>query len=150
MDLDTVAVLKFVSQNGEPISYDLKQELSFSDATLMRDMEAQPAKYAWWTSVLERARIKMKQSEDTLDYVKATVSNEVRSAGLVKTVAAVTDAVVVNSSYQEALANLRYWQGEVDMLTYVVKSFEQRERMLMQKSAQLRKSLVNDSNRPMM
>lgn len=150
LDTDTVAVLHFVNQNGEPFSYDLKRELAFSDATLMRDMEGQPAKYAWWTSVLERARIKMKQSEDALDYVKASVSNQVRAEGLVKTVAAVTDAVIVNDNYQEALATLRYWQGEVDMLSYVVKSFEQRERMLMQKSAQLRKSMANDSNRPVM
>lgn len=150
LDTSTIAVLNFVNQNGEPFSYDLKQELAFSDATLMLDMEAQPAKYAWWTSILERARIKMKHSEDNLDYVRATISNQVRAEGSVKTVAAVTDAVIVNASYQSALAELRYWQGEVDMLVYVVKSFEQRERMLMQKSAQLRKSLANDASRPMM
>jgi len=150
LDENTTAVLKFVNSNGEPFQYDLKQELAFSDATLRLDMEQQPAKYAWWASVLERARMKMKQTEDLLDYVKSDISNRVRSSGEKKSVSAVSDEVTVSDDYQKVLADLRYWQGQVDMLQWVVKSFEQRERMLMQKSAQQRKLMANESNRPVL
>lgn len=145
LNKDTTATLDFVNENGEPFTIDLRQELSISDATLFVDMEAQSAKYAWWASVLERAKQRQKSAEDTLDFVRATGSNKIRAASAKLSIAVVNDAVISTKEYQEALQNLRYWEGEVGMLTYVVKAFEQRERMLMQKSALYRRGIENDA-----
>jgi len=145
LNRDTTATLDFVNENGEPFTIDLRQELSISDATLFVDMEAQSAKYAWWASVLERAKQRQKAAEDSLDFVRASASNRVRTSGSKLSIAVVNDAVISTKEYQDALSSLRYWEGEVGMLTYVVKAFEQRERMLMQKSALYRRGIENDA-----
>jgi hypothetical protein len=147
LDSDTVATLRFVSEQGEPFTIDLVKELSLSDATFEEDVEKQPGKYAWWASVLERTRQKARAKEDELEYTHATLSNEARKVLDKPTVASIESYVKVNDNYVETLHELRFWQGRVDMLVYIVKSFEQRERMLMQKGAQLRKSLDNERTR---
>ena len=145
LDKNTTATLDFVDENGVPFTLDIRDELSMSDATLKDDMTAQPAQYAWWASILERARQRQKAAEDALDYVRAVKSNEIRStAGKISAVA-VADAVIATPEYQKTLQEVRYWVGEVGMLNYVVKAFEQRERMLMQKSALYRRGLENDA-----
>lgn len=145
LDKNTTATLDFVDENGEPFTINLLEQLAFSDATLMGDMEKQPGRYAWWASVLERAKQRQRSAEDNLEYLSSLLSNEFRKEIGKASVAVIKDNVVSTDKYQEALQELRYWEGEVGMLSYAVKSFEQRERMLMQKSAQLRKSLANDA-----
>lgn len=144
LDKDSVATLRFVSEQGEPFTIDLKEELGISDATFTEDVENQPAKYAWWVSVLERTRQKVRAKEDAVDYIYAKLSNKARSDLDKPTVASIDSYVKVNQDYVEALEGLRFWQGRVDMLNGIVKAFEQRERMLMQKGAQLRLSLNNE------
>lgn len=144
LDKDTTAKLDFVDANGVPFTIDLSEVLSFSDATLSSDMEKQPSDYAWWSSVAERAKIRLKSAEDALDYIKAKLAKEVRSRGEKLTVSGVQDEVTLASDYQTALSEVRFWEGEVGLLNYVVKAFEQKERMLMQKSAQLRRTLNSE------
>lgn len=144
LNKDTVATLRFVSEQGEPFTLDLKEELGISDATFTEDVEKQPAKYAWWVSVLERTRQKARAKEDNLEYVYAILSNKARSELDKPTVASIDSYVKVNQDYVDARDELRFWQGRVDMVNGVVKAFEQRERMLMQKGAQLRLSLNNE------
>jgi len=44
LDSDTVATLRFVSEQGEPFTIDLVKELSLSDATFEEDVETQRCK----------------------------------------------------------------------------------------------------------
>ncbi len=144
LDKNAVATLRFVSEQGEPFTIDLKDELGISDASFKEDVENQPSKYAWWVSVLERTRQKVRAKEDAVDYIYAGLSNKARAELDKPTVASIDSYVKVNSDYVDAVEELRFWQGRVDMLNGVVKAFEQRERMLMQKGAQLRLSLNNE------
>lgn len=145
LNKDAVVVMSFVDTGGRPFEYDLREELSISDATLIEDLQSQPAKYAWWASVLERARVKLRSAEDQLDYSRASISNEIRASGEKLAIAVVNDRVAVDPDYKQALQEVRYWEGEVGKLVYIVRAFEQRRDMLIQKSSQYKASLRTEA-----
>lgn len=141
LNRDTVAKIDFVSELGVPFTYDIREELKFSDATYTKDAEEHPAKYAYWVSILERTKQKATAKSDSLDYIKASLENDARKVLTKPTVSAIEDYVIVQEEYQQALAELRFWQGRVGMITGIVKGLEHREQMLIQKGKLLKDML---------
>lgn len=147
LDKSSTATLNFVDASGKDFTINLVQALSISDATIENDMANQPALYVWWASILERAKLRLKQAQDNEEYTRSLLAAEIRKENPKITVAALSDALMLSEDYREAREDIRYWEGEVGILSYVVKAFEQRKDMLVQKSAQLRKTMNNENLR---
>lgn len=146
LDSDTVAKLSFRDSQGEIFTIDIQEELSMSEATFSDDLVKQPARYAWWGTVLSQTKEKLRESEDNMTFIRAQASNEARKVLGKPTVKAVDDFVESEDQYREAKEDYLWWSGRVDMIQYVVRAYEQRMNALVQLGAQLRHQLDNASN----
>lgn len=144
---DDVAVMHFVKATGESLDIDVGEQLAMSEATFNQDLLSQPARYAWWATILQQAREREKEASLAADVTKAKLGNEARvelpKMGQKPTAGNVEDWVLVQKEYHDAITTLNWWDNRVFQLNYIVKAFEQRNNALTQLGASIRADVKN-------
>lgn len=144
--LDDIEVTKFriIDPNGEYIDIDINSELSINQFNLDSELQKQPQRYVYYTSILEKLKAYSESSELELEKVHATLYEQavpaLQSGGSARPTKDMIEAWIMRQdNYQNALNNVNYYKSLVRKFTYIVKAFEQRKDMLLQISANNRK-----------
>lgn len=131
-------------KNGSTESFDIRDELRITEETIKEDLMNQSAKYAYWSSILERARAYQESEERKLDQVSSSLNLSVRQQfeqqGKKPTKDMVDSAITLDSNYQQQAKKVDNWSYKVRQLQYIVKAFEQRMNAMIQINADLRKT----------
>lgn len=148
LDRNTVAKMAFIGTDGVEFTLDLLEELAMSEQTLNQDLLGQPGKYAWWASVAQQTKEKLAEANLRLEMVQAGASNKVRTdyasqGGKAPSQATIMDNILTDPNYLDARKDVNWWTERVGMLTYIMKSFEQRSNALAQIGAQIRREKDN-------
>nr|DAI05814.1 MAG TPA: recombination, repair and ssDNA binding protein [Herelleviridae sp.] len=136
--------IKIVDDNGEVVVHDLQEELQVNEFNVRTAFLEQPAKYTYWTSILERLRMYQENYELQAEKKKAELYEPSRIAlinmGVAKPTKDQIEAqIMLDDEFyklKQSIVNLSY---NVKQLQYVVKAFEQRKDMLIQYGADLRR-----------
>lgn len=139
-DLDFLQ-LRLVSESGEFVNINLKEELSINESNLDQEMLQQPAKYVYWSSILEKVRLVKEQSDLELEQLMGELDKEARTTlpieGTKPTKDSVENYIRRTQQYKEAIEKRNYWEHIVKRMQYIVKSLEQRKDMLQSYGKQL-------------
>lgn len=143
---DTVATFSVLNPiTGEYQTYDLVEELATSDLTLQNDMEKQAAKYAQWSSYMVVAERAVRSARDNLELITAQADSRVRAhlatTGVKATVGQIDAMIAQDPEVVTAKNTLSEMQGYESALKYILKALDQRKDMLVNLSAQKRKSM---------
>lgn len=141
-DFDTITIK---DTNGETRTYNLRDELKVNEFNVVGEFLEQPAKYVYWSSVLERVRMYKEASELKAETYKASMYESSRISlvdlGINKpTKEQVNSVIMTDETYIKLLESVNTYTYLVGQLVYVVKAFEQRRDMLIQYGADLRKT----------
>jgi hypothetical protein len=141
LDFDEI---KVIDANGELQTYSLKQELNINGFNVKEEFYSHPAKYVYWTSLLERMKLQQESDALALERCRASLYEPTRvqyvNAGVTKpTKDQIEAGIQLDPTYQqlsEVLLKTKYIVGK---LQYTVKAFEHRRDMLIQIGAELRR-----------
>jgi len=130
--------------SGQIEEFNIKDELTINEYDLNQMMYEQPAKYAYWGSVLEKFRAYLESSELQAEVEHANLYEEavntLKNEGTAKpTKDQIESWIMRQESYIQLLEQVNVYTGFVKKLNYVVKSFEQRKDMLIQIATDARK-----------
>lgn len=141
-DFDTITIK---DRNGETRTFNLSEELKVNEFNVVGEFLEQPAKYVYWSSILERVRMYKESAELQAETYKASMYETARmslvDAGINKpTKEQVNSVILSDEGYIKLLEAVNMYTYIVGQLVYVVKAFEQRRDMLIQYGADLRKT----------
>lgn len=131
--------------NGEVLEFNLIEELKINEFNVVSEFLQQPAKYVYWSSILEKVKMYRESAELQAETYKSSIYESSR-LGLVEvginkpTKEQVNAEIMGDEHYIKLLESLNTYKYLVGQLTYVVKAFEQRRDMLIQYGADLRKT----------
>lgn len=136
--------IKIIDDNGEVVTHDLQTELQVNEFNVRTAFLEQPAKYTYWTSILERLRMYQENYELKAEKKKSELYEPSRVALINQGVAKPTKdqieaQIMLDEDYyklRQSIVNLSF---NVRQLQYIVKAFEQRKDMLIQYGADLRR-----------
>ena len=121
-------------EDGQTQVFNLKEELKVNEHQLMQDMLEQPAKYIYWSSVLEKLKYFQESAELKAEQALAQIDAEAREYYKNTDTKATKDVVETyrktHESYANIQGNLHYYNMVVGYVTRIVKAFEQRKDML--------------------
>ena len=133
--------LRLIDETGAYIVIDLKAELAINENNLDREMLQQPAKYVYWSSILERLRYFQESAELELEVLEGRLDNEAREElpkeGVKPTKDSVENYMKRKEEYVIAREKCNTYDYLVRRLHFIVKSFEQRKDMLQSYGKQL-------------
>ena len=131
-----------VDYNGEATTYSVKQELAVDEHDYQQEFLSQPAKYAFWTAVLQKARLVLAGQQAQLDKLHARLYQQVvhklDQEGVRATKDLVESRILQDDAYQQQLATVNNCEYSAGQVQYLVKAFEQRKDMLVQFGASQR------------
>lgn len=140
LDSDRIDVIDY---NGQMTTYSVSQELAVNEQNYQQEFIRQPAKYAFWSAVLQQAKYVLAAQESRLEKVHAQVYNKVNTAllkeGMRPTKDLIEAQIVLDDEYQKAKSQVETCEYSVSQVQYLVKAFEQRKDMLVQFGADMRK-----------
>lgn len=143
LDSDTINIVDY---NGQMTTYSVRQELAVNEQNYQKEFIAQPAKYAFWSAVLQQAKYVLSSQQNALEKVHAELYNDVNvrlvGEGMRPTKDLIEAQIILDDRYQEAQSRVDTCEYSVSQVQYLVKAFEQRKDMLVQFGADMRK----DSN----
>lgn len=136
--------IRITDENGETKTYDIQEELVIHPHSVRLAFLEQPAKYAFWSSVLEKIKLYQESYELMLATKKAEVYELSRSdliaSGTAKPTKDQIEArVMLDPEVQELNRTVLQSTYNVRRLTTFVKAIEQRKDMLIQYGADLRR-----------
>ena len=141
-DLDTDRI-DVVDYNGQMTTYSVSRELAVNEENYQQEFIKQPAKYAFWSAVLQQAKYVLASQQSKLEKVHAQLYNEVYTTlskeGMRPTKDLIEAQIILEDPYQEAQAQVESCEYSVSQVQYLVKAFEQRKDMLVQFGADMRK-----------
>lgn len=147
VDTNTTAVLSIYNPiTGQYIDYDMVKELEVNENTLEQDMITHASKYAYFSSIANKADNYERAAEDALDIALAkadiTVRNNFASNGVPKpTVGQVNSAISLDQGVIDAKNKLSEAKGYAGTMKYILKAFDARKDLLINVSAQRRKEM---------
>lgn len=141
LDFGTIRV---TDANGETVTYNLKEELAVNNFNVREEFLKQPAKYSYWTALLEQLRLYQETYELQAEKKKAELYEPSRqhliATGIAKPTKDQIDAqVMLDDEYYKLRQDVVNMEFTVRQVQYVVKAFEQRKDMLIQYGADLRR-----------
>lgn len=144
-NIDKIMDITLRDQNGDILTYNLKEELQIHRDNLQEDFTDQPVKYAYWVSILEKVRLYLESATLELEKVQASLyepcRNSLIDAGTPKpTKEQISSLVIIQESYLSARETVIMYEAQVKLLQGVVRSWEQRREMLIQYGADNRKA----------
>lgn len=136
--------LRVTDANGETITYNLKDELAVNNFNVREEFLKQPAKYSYWTSLLEQLRLYQEMFELKAEKRKSVLYEPSRQALILEGIAKPTKdqieaRIMLDDEYYKLKTDVVNTAFNVRQLQYVVKAFEQRKDMLVQYGADLRR-----------
>lgn len=134
-------VIRLIDEAGQYVELDLRTELAINEDNLDKEMREQPAKYVYWSSVLERIRLYQESAnlelESLLGELDIEAREELPKLGLKVTRDSVEGYISRTEAYKRAKEKCNNYDYLVRRLQFVVKSFEQRKDMLQSYGRQL-------------
>ncbi|QZA69927.1 recombination mediator protein [Bacillus phage 278BB001] len=126
--------LRLIDENGQFQEYNLEELLKVNEDNYMQEMIEQPAKYIYWSSVLERLKYFQESAELELETTVASLDQEAREY-LKDTVPKPTKDMVESyikrqPTYKSAKDKEIQYNYIVGRVQRIVKAFEQRKDML--------------------
>ncbi len=136
--------IRVTDENGETIVFDLTEELQVNEFSVRQAFLEQPAKYTYWTSLLERLRMYQENYELQAEKRKAELYEPSRKSlieqGVTKPTKDQIEAqIMLDEQYYALRQSIISLTFNVRQVQYVVKAFEQRKDMLIQYGADLRR-----------
>jgi len=126
--------LQLKDEAGQVANYNLRDTLAVNEANLMQEMLEQPAKYIYWSSVLEKLKYFQESAELKAEQELARIDKEAREYYKNTDTKATKDVVETyrktHEDYEGIMSNLQYYTMVVGYVTRIVKAFEQRKDML--------------------
>lgn len=137
-------MLTLKTASGETVTYNLKDELMINTHNLLEEFNLQPAKYVYWSSLLETVRAYLEASQLKEEQIRASLYEACRiilvDNGTAKPTKDQIEAEILkNDTYIEARELVNTYSYFVKNLQYTVKAFEQRKDMLLQLGAESRR-----------
>lgn len=121
-------------ETGQTQQFNLRDELRVNEQNLMQEMLEQPAKYIYWSSVLEKLKYFQEAAELKAEREIARIDAEAREHYKGSDTKATKDVVETyrkqHVDYEGIMNNLHYYNMVVGYVTRIVKAFEQRKDML--------------------
>lgn len=121
-------------ETGQTQQFNLRDELRVNEQNLMQEMLEQPAKYIYWSSVLEKLKYFQEAAELKAEKEIARIDTEAREHYKGSDTKATKDVVEAyrkqHADYEGIMSNLHYYNMVVGYVTRIVKAFEQRKDML--------------------
>lgn len=142
LNFDAITI---VDQNGEVVTYSLREELSINKFDVRSEFYTQPSKYVYWSSLLEQVRLMEESLAVELDRYRASIYESSRQAVAVETNNAkptkdqIESKIELDTTYNSLKNQLVQVRQNTKQLQSVVKAFEHRKDMLVQIGAELRK-----------
>lgn len=141
IDFDTIRI---TDENGETTTYNVNAELQVHEFNVRQAFLEQPAKYAFWSAVLEKLKMYQETYELQLSTKRAELYDSSRlllvERGIQKPTKDQIEAeIALDSEYQKVANNVIVMNYNVRRLTAFVKAVEQRKDMLIQYGADLRR-----------
>lgn len=141
LDFGTIRV---TDANGETVTYVLKEELAVNNFNVREEFLMQPAKYAYWTSLLEQLRLYQEsyglKAEKRKSELYEPSRQQLIAVGIAKPTKDQIEAqIMLDDEYYKLRENVVSMEFNVKQVQYIVKAFEQRKDMLVQYGADLRR-----------
>lgn len=142
-DFNTITI---IDASGREETFDLAEELRIQEGTLQDDLMTQPAKYAYWSSLLTTLQYYEEVAEKKLETISAKLDIQVRlelsqpNSVVKPTKDSVIARVTSNEEYQTAWDEELQYTHLVKRVNHIVRSFEQRSDMLRSVSRQILES----------
>jgi len=139
LDTDTITVQDY---NGIKHEYSIQKELEVDESNYQKAFIEQPAKYAFWSAVLQEAKLVLKQQEDLLERKHAECYNKAYQKYLEEGIRPTKDLleaqIALDPAYQEAQNRVNTADYSMGRVQFIVKVFEQRAQMLISYGADKR------------
>ena len=134
-------LLRLVDETGQYMEYNLRAELAINEANLPQEMLQQPAKYVYWSSILEKLKLFQESQELQLEITWAKLDEEARDYltrnGTKPTKDIVEAYIKRQPQFEAAQKNINQYNYLVGYIGRIVKAFEQRKDMLQSYGKQL-------------
>lgn len=129
--------LAIIDESGQYVEYDLTKELAVNESNLLQEMLHQPAKYIYWSSMLEKIKYFQESTELELELVEAKLDKVAREQLEKPTKDSVEAYIKRTEDYQNARKKCSYYEYLSGRIQRIVKAFEQRKDMLQSYGKQL-------------
>lgn len=129
--------LAIIDESGQYVEYDLTKELAVNESNLLQEMLHQPAKYIYWSSMLEKIKYFQEATELELELVEAKLDKVAREQLEKPTKDSVEAYIKRTEDYQNARKKCSYYEYLSGRIQRIVKAFEQRKDMLQSYGKQL-------------
>lgn len=145
-DLLDFSEIRITDENGETRTYNVDEELKVNEYSIRKAFLEQPAKYAYWSSVLEKLKLYQESYELQLTTRKAEIYDSTRQEliqnGIQRPTKDQIEAFIqIDSEVQrlsQAVVAMNYNVRRIQAFT---KAVEQRKDMLVQYGADLRRDV---------
>ena len=113
---------------------DFDKDINIDDRNLFSECQRQPKIFKYWADVYSKSKRRLKLKKHNLEILKAEITDAMRKSpkryGLSEhrvTEKAIEQKLLLNEEIQEKLRELIDAEYDQDILSYAVKSFEQRK-----------------------
>ena len=141
LDFDVFTVK---DENGNSQTYSMRDLLKFNENNYEVALTSQASMYSYFANTYQIAKEQVENANNALTRVHAEIYNrvylELNKQGLRPTKDLVEAQIVGESDYQDKLKDVAQANRLAGQLQYLVKALEQRKDMLVQYSAEQRKS----------
>ncbi|BCK59834.1 hypothetical protein [Staphylococcus phage vB_SauH_DELF3] len=138
--------------NGNILSFNIIDELKFTECKLQEETYQQSAKFACLASLYERMSINAEVEQRTLEQIGAELNLQIRARYRQSGKEPITDlapsAVFLSDEYDQQAQVLEAWNYRKKQLPYITHTFESSIQMLVKISAELVQSNKNDGITP--
>lgn len=126
--------------NGEYHDYDILDELKIDEYNLEKELQLQPGKYVYWSSILEQVRSYLESAELQEEHTKANLYEVARNTLIAEgtpkpTKDQIDSWILRQEEFIQTKEQVNTFNNYVKQLNFVVKALEQRHSMLVQLSA---------------
>lgn len=131
-----VTVLNLIDETGNSLVINLSEELGINEANIDREMLEQPAKYIYWSSILERIKLHQENSDLALELLIAELDKEARldmtapESKIKPTKDSVEAYIKRTENYKVAKEQCIYYDYLARRITFILRALEQRKDML--------------------
>ena len=140
LDMDKITVIDY---NGQSQEYSVRDIINVDEMNYQIEVINQPAKYAYWSSVLQAAKRVEAEQQASLDKQHALsynkVYDELSKQGIRATKDLIEAQIEQDPDYEKAKQRVVVADYSAGRIQYLVKALEQRANMLIQLGADIRK-----------
>lgn len=140
LDMDKITVVDY---NGEAQTYSVRDLVYVDENNYQQEFIAQPAKYAYWSSVLQAAKRVQSEQENMLEKKHAELYNEaynrLKESGIKPTKDLIEAQIEQDDEYYQAKQRVSEAEYSAGRINFLVKTLEQRAQMLISFGADQRK-----------